>query len=172
MEKSITKTFRQYEAGRDYKRRIGLYETVRRNERFYRGEQWNGNSLDLPQPVFNVVRRIIDYLVCAVVSGSVSVSYTDDSMPFVDGENTKQLIRAGVDVLTQNAAYRWEREKMDEVMYKLMLDAAVSGDGILYCWWDPSIKTGQPYAGDIVTEIIDNTNLFVADALSAGASLS
>ena len=166
MEKSITKTFRQYEAGRDYKRRIGLYETVRRNERFYRGEQWSGNSPDLPQPVFNVVRRIIDYLVCAVVSGSVSVSYTDDSMPFIDGENTKQLIRAGVDTLTKNASYRWEREKMDEVMYKLMLDAAISGDGILYCYWDPTIKTGQPYSGDIVTEIIDNTNLFVADVNS------
>ncbi|MBO7376737.1 MAG: DUF4340 domain-containing protein, partial [Clostridia bacterium] len=136
------------------------------NERFYRGEQWNGNSLDLPQPVFNVVRRVIDYLVCAVVSGSVSVSYTDDSLPFIDGENTKQLVRAGVETLTKNAAYRWEREKMDEVMYKLMLDAAVSGDGILYCYWDPAIKTGQPYSGDIVTEIIDNTNLFVADVNS------
>lgn len=39
-----TAAWRQYEAGRDYKRRIGLYETVRTNERFYRGDQWKGIS--------------------------------------------------------------------------------------------------------------------------------
>ena len=33
MDKSYTLAWRQFEAGRDYKRRIGLYDTVRRNER-------------------------------------------------------------------------------------------------------------------------------------------
>ena len=37
-----TAAWQQYEAGRSYKRRIGLYETVRTNERFYRGIQWQG----------------------------------------------------------------------------------------------------------------------------------
>ena len=34
----MTKTWQQYEAGKEYKRRIGLYEKTRANERFYRGD--------------------------------------------------------------------------------------------------------------------------------------
>ena len=61
MNHTTNKAWRQYEAGKEYKNRIGLYETVRRNERFYRGEQWqSGEGGDLPKPVFNIVRRIID----------------------------------------------------------------------------------------------------------------
>ena len=37
---TLNKAWLQYEKGKEYKRRIGLYETVRRNERFYRGDQW------------------------------------------------------------------------------------------------------------------------------------
>ena len=37
MNKTIA--WQQYEAGQAYKRRIGLYETVGRNQRFYCGDQ-------------------------------------------------------------------------------------------------------------------------------------
>ena len=73
MDQTYKNTWQQYEAGREYKRRIGLYETVRRNERFYRGDQWNGNSSDLPHPVFNLTRRITDHLVGSVLPGDLSV---------------------------------------------------------------------------------------------------
>ena len=36
---STTELWRLYEAGRDYKQRIGLFDTVRRNEQFYSGKQ-------------------------------------------------------------------------------------------------------------------------------------
>lgn len=164
MKNKITETWRQYEAGKEYKRRIGLYENIRRNERYYRGEQWYGSAIpDLPRPVFNVIRRITDYLVCSVVSGSVSVSYTDEDSPFAESSREAALVSRGAELLTKNAAYRWEHEKLDSVMYRLVLDAAISGDGVLYCWWDPSIRTGQQFLGDIVTETVDNVNLFVAD---------
>ena len=49
-----TKAWRQYEAGKDYKRKIGFYENVRRNERYYRGDQWYGSQgVNLPKPVFS-----------------------------------------------------------------------------------------------------------------------
>ena len=34
--------WRKYERDRDYKRSIGLYDRVRRNEAFYLGRQWEG----------------------------------------------------------------------------------------------------------------------------------
>lgn len=88
MNNSLSKTWSQYEAGKDYKRRIGLYETVRQNERFYRGDQWYGIAAsNLPKPVFNIVRRVTDYLTCSVVPNKLDINYYDDSLPYLpEGE--------------------------------------------------------------------------------------
>ncbi len=163
-DNSTTLTWRQYEAGKAYKRRIGLYENIKRNERYYRGDQWYGASVpDLPKPIFNVIRRIVDYLVCTVLSGNVSIAYTDEDLPFTESAAVRRALVRGTEILTRHAAYRWEREKLDSLMYRLLLDAALSGDGVLYCQWDPTVRTGQPYQGDIVTRVVDNTDLFVSD---------
>jgi len=162
MNNRLTKTWNQYEAGKEYKRRISLYETVRRNERYYRGDQWSSGG-DLPKPVFNIVRRVADYLIGTVSSGRISIRYTDDNLPFARSSDESALISAGVDTMTKNAAYRWERCKMDHVINSILKDAAISGDGIIYCYWDPDAESGQIYSGDIVTETIDSTNVFPAD---------
>ena len=162
MNNKLTKTWRQYEAGKEHKRRISLYETVRRNERYYRGEQW-GSVSDLPKPVFNIVRRVADYLICTVGSGKTTIHYSDDNLPFARSKEEAKLISDGVDAMTKNASYRWERCKMDHTVLEMLRDAAISGDGVLYCYWDPNAESGQLYSGDIVTETIDSTNVFPAD---------
>lgn len=69
MKQETTKAWQQYEAGCNYKRRIGLYETVRINERYLRGDQWRDSGTEsLPRPVFNILRRIIDFMICTVFS--------------------------------------------------------------------------------------------------------
>ncbi|MBQ9131241.1 MAG: hypothetical protein IJX62_02050 [Clostridia bacterium] len=163
MNERITTAWQQYEAGKEYKHRIGLYERVRRNERFYRGDQWSGTVSDLPQPVFNLVRRITDYLVSAVLPGDVSISYADEKMPFLEHAYLRSAVSDGIRLLEQNAAYRWKQEHLDQLARQALLDAAVSGDGVFYCWWDSSRKNGQLFEGDIRTDLVDNTNLFVAD---------
>ena len=40
--KFLTEDFVLLEKGREYNRTISLYDTVNRNERFYRGDQWHG----------------------------------------------------------------------------------------------------------------------------------
>ena len=166
--KNLNKAWAQYEAGKDHKRRIGLYESVRRNERFYRGEQWQyGEGKDLPRPVFNIIYRVMNYLVCSVASANISLSFTDESLPFVKNEEDAALIQTGVDVLTQNTAYRWKKDGMDRKMLKMLTDAAITGDGVLYCYWDSSLRSPQRFEGDIVTELIDNVNVFPADVNKA-----
>lgn len=166
MNNKLSKTWSQYEAGKEYKRRIGLYETVHRNERYYRGDQWVSSGEELPRPVFNIIRRIADYLICAVASGRVNISYSDDNLPFIRSSREAHLISDAIQAMSGNAAYRWERCKMDHVIFKLLCDAAISGDGILYCYWDPDVESGQMFGGDIVTDLIDNTNIFPADVNS------
>ncbi len=166
MNKTLSKTWSQYEAGKEYKRRIGLYETVHRNERYYRGDQWTNAGEELPRPVFNIIRRITDYLICSVASGRVNISYSDENLPFIRSSKEAKLIGASVGAMSLNAAYRWERCKMDHLMFKLLGDAAISGDGILYCYWDANVESGQIFGGDIVTDLIDSTNIFPSDVNS------
>lgn len=161
---SLITAWKQFDAGREYKSRIGLYDNVRRNERYYRGDQWYGTSFtDLPRPVFNVIKRIVDFLVCSVASGGVSIRYSDDHLPFADSPALREATERAIDVLDRHAAYRWDRDGMEELVYGALLDAALSGDGIFYCYWDASARTGSDYLGDIVTRRIDNVNFFVAD---------
>lgn len=163
MNKSISKAWRQYEAGLEYKHRIGLFDTVRRNERYYRGEQWEGEDSELPRPVFNIIRRIVDYLVCSVASGNTSICFSDENLPLLSDPETAAKLRDAVSALSANTSYRWEHAHMDSVTYQLLYDAAISGDGVIYCWWDTSRATGQDYTGDISTRLIDNVDLFVSD---------
>lgn len=156
-----TKTYLQYEAGRAYKRRIGLYETVDRNERYYRGEQWEGGAGErsLPHPVFNIVRRVTDYLVGAVAGGKLSLTYSDEGLPLQPTKELAERMRESLTLLERHMAYRWENCRMDRTVYRLLLDAAISGDGVLYCSWE----RGGGYGGEVRTVRWDTCELYAAD---------
>ena len=47
------------------------------------------------------------------------------------------------------------------------MDAAISGDGVFYCWWDAEQRDGQLFRGDIRTDTVDSTNLFVSNVNSS-----
>lgn len=159
--------WRQFEAGRDYNRRIGLYETVTQCERFYRGDQWQSvNSGALPTPVFNYIRRITDFLVTQISNANVDIVYSDENLPFVTDAHHRERIERAVALLNSHAAFRWEQCRLDRIVRNALLDAAVSGDGVLFTYWDPTIRTGQVYTGDFVTVTVDTTNLFVANVNS------
>ncbi len=163
MNEKLSKAWQQYEAGKAYKRRIGLYETVRKNEAFYRGEQWqSGEGEGLPKPVFNVIKRVIDFLVCSVASNDLTVRFTDENLPFAD-EDQKKISEALIETLNQNTAYRWESCGMDSLVHRLLTDAAISGDAALYCYWDSEKRGAGGYMGDIVTEMIDASSILPAD---------
>ena len=163
-QKHKSRAFEQYEAGKEYKRKIGLYSSVRANERFYRGDQWYASSAeDLPKPVFNIIRRIADYLICSVASSDISIRYTAENLPFLEKKADAEQLRLYIDGINKNAAYRWEKNGMQRKIYDALTDAAVSGDGIFFCYWDTNAAGTQEFRGDIATEVIDNVNLFVAD---------
>ena len=163
-KKQLNKAWEQYERGKEYKRRIGLYDTVKTNERYYRGEQWQyGEGKNLPHPVFNIIGRVINYLVCSICSTDVSIRYSDETLPYITSQSEIAAIEDGITTLSSNASYRWQKDGMDNVMLKLLTDAAISGDGVLYCYWDTQKRGSQAFEGDIVTDRIDNVNVFPAD---------
>ena len=164
----VTDTWRQYEEGKEYKKQINLYNTVNENERFYRGDQWHGvNSNGLSTPVFNVVKRIINHLVNSVASTEIMVSYSDENIPYVTDDTEIEEIKKMTKLLNQWLMYRWEKCKMGTLLRKSLLDAAVSGDGVFYSYWDTAVYTGQSYTGDLAVSLIDSVNLFPADVNSS-----
>ncbi len=160
-------SWKQFEAGREYNSRIGLYEKVSLCERFYRGDQWKSvNSGPLPTPVFNFIRRITDFLIAQASDADMNIVYSDENLPYISDKNHRARIEKVISLLNSHAAYRWNQCHMERLIHQLLLDAAISGDGALFTYWDPSVRTGQAYRGDFVTVNIDSTNIFVSNVNS------
>lgn len=150
-----------YEKGRDYNYSIDLYNTVNTNERFYRGDQWNSvESGNLPTPVFNIFKRIINYFTATIMQSAVSMRFSFAS-PYGNGTDIdlKKAIEI-CDTINKIISHRWEKIKFDKLLADALTDAAISGDAVCYTCWDPSIKTGQPFTGDFTSTLLDNTNVF------------
>ena len=167
MKQTTTVSWRLYDAGREYNRRISLYSTIRKNERFYRGDQWYGIEEDgLPHPVFNIVRRVTDYLVSSVGSGNVGFSYvTDDVIAKDKAEATRQ--DEALRVLSDAAAGLWKDSRVERRIPELLLDAALTGDAAVYCRWNGDMGSAGGFSGNVETERIDGSNLFLADVSSS-----
>ena len=151
----IAEIFSQYEKGISYKNTIGLYKNVDEAERLFAGDQWAGlNVKNMPKPVFNIIKRVVQYKVSAIKSNPTSVIVSSDS----DDKSEDGAI------LTRLISDIWERLKMDSKNHSGLKDAAITGDYIMYFYWDNLIKTGQKFMGDINCEKVDNVNYFSGES--------
>ena len=149
---SPTAIWRKYERDRDYKRSIGLYDRVRRNEAFYLGRQWEGLRVQSLDPlIFNVLRRCVNLFVSMLVSDDVAVR----AQPFDMDEKGRKTAR----ILDRAFASAIERSGVKALGRPLLKNACVDGDACFYMHFDPALETGQAVKGDIVAELIDSTNI-------------
>ncbi|MEG6572637.1 hypothetical protein V6C21_09040 [[Clostridium] cellulosi] len=166
MQKSISPQYiwRHYKAGVEFKNSIGLYDTVDKNERFFAGDQWAGvNAPDLPKPVINFIKRACQQRVAEVNSNPVAVEFDEIEFPNdVALPEPMSQPMSGTDRETLNALFDadWNRLKMDAVNLDGLLNAAVTGDYILYNYWDPAAETGQVASGRIGVQLLDNVNVY------------
>lgn len=158
---ALAEDWRLYEEGKSYNHSLDLYSKVNLNERFYRGDQWEGiASGGLPTPVFNLFRRIINYYISNLLSSAVAMRYTFDS-PYGDKMKiTAEQAAGAVKKLNDIALHRWKKLYMDDLLSSALYDAAITGDAVAYTFWDPTVKTGQSFTGDFRTVLLDNTNVF------------
>lgn len=157
----IMDTWRKYEAGKNYNLKLNLYDVNDRNERYYAGDQWYGvNAPGVPQPVFNIFKRIINYFIAATLQQPAKLRF----FPLLASEDAsdeeEQLLNVAADLISDYSETLMERLKMDTKSRELLLDAAITGDMCTYLYWDQSIETGQELRGDINLEVIDSVNLF------------
>ena len=150
----------EYQRGVNYNKGIDLYETVKKNENFFIGRQWEGvNAPDLAKPVINVLKRVVSYFISMIVADDIGVAFT----PFITTEeHTKKA-----DIWSREVERVIELSDIKEKSRDVIRNAAVDGDGILYFYFDSNAETGQSAKGRIACELVDNTNVIFGNPYSS-----
>ncbi|MBQ4160821.1 MAG: hypothetical protein IJD83_07825 [Clostridia bacterium] len=143
----------EYQDGIAYNHNISLYDTVKRNEKFFIGDQWSGvNAPDLDKPVFNILKRIGNMQMAYIVSDDIAVNVT----PFIDDgthEAKMKIISREIEKVIEYARIKKENRRV-------LRNAFVQGDGCLHYFMDMSVQTGTAAEGVIGAECLDSTNIF------------
>ena len=144
-----------YQKGLDFNASINLDETVRVNENFFIGKQWEGVQANgLPTPVFNILKRVCCFIVATISSENIKVT----AAPLSATPRTNELVEPAR-IINEELDALTERNAIASLMREYARNAAVDGDSCTYTWWDPDFDTGQNVKGRICTEIIENNRV-------------
>ena len=145
-----------YERGLSFNAALDLNETVRVNENFFIGKQWEGVvSNGLPTPVFNILKRVACFVTATITSDNIKVS----ASPLSASPDTQSLVEPAR-IINEELDALTERNEIPALMREFTRNAAVDGDGCTFTWWDADAETGQDARGAIRTEILENTQVF------------
>lgn len=159
-----TDNWKDYEVGKNYKTDIGLFPEVNKHIDFYEGRQWEGVvSNGLPTPVLNLIKRIVDHKINTVMGEDLKVNYSIDGIDDEDYNPDSAELREVARVLSSYSETLWEANQEDGKNEQVLLDGALTGDGLEYFRWDSTINAGNGIKGNVVSEIIDNVNYFPAN---------
>ncbi len=188
--------FSEFLKAKDYKLALGskgLYEQNKINERFFIGDQWSGAKCGNERPLVrhNLIKRIGDYKMSVLLSSEAKVVFSADGVPntinsvkkiaklkkeLSEGKNVvansaEEQISLVVSALNDYRNVTAERLKFSQLCEKALRNAYISGTGIIYTYWEPTLATGL-YAdahrttaikGDIISEVLDVENVYFGD---------
>lgn len=145
-----------YQKALDFNNSIKLNDTVRVNENFYIGKQWEGvESNGLPTPQFNILKRVIGFVTATITTDNLKVNASAlSNIPNAD------KLTDPVRIVNNEFEALIERNSIPALVREYARNSAVDGDGCLYTYWDPKVETGQTAKGAIKTEVIENTRVF------------
>lgn len=145
-----------YQKALDFNNSIKLNDTVKVNENFYIGKQWEGvDSNGLPTPQFNILKRVVGFVVATITTDNIKVNAT--ALANVPNEDS---LTDPVRIVNEEFEAIIERNDIPALIREYARNAAVDGDGCLYTYWDSEVETGQTAKGAIKTEVIENTRVF------------
>ena len=190
---TVSELFKTFEQLREQKEALGdngIYRQSQINERFYKGDQWHGLKGVQNRPLIrnNVIKRIAD-LKLSCVNNPVTVTFSAEGVP-----NTAEMrervtrqknqmpqdlslldydeeINLVLSALSDYYATTCERVQYQKKCEQLLLNAYISGTGIMYTYWDSEVCTGlylnenrqTQIKGDIAAEVLDVENVYFGD---------
>ena len=157
MDKTVKEIWSRYSSGLDFKNSIGLFDTVKENENFFIGRQWEGvEAGGLPTPVFNFLKRVILFLVASITTDEIKVQ----AAPMGLASRSSAEKQFAADVVNTALDTIFERNALPNLLREYIRASAVDGDGCLYTRFDPDFETGEKLRGEIRTELVPNTRVF------------
>ena len=162
--------YKEYEKDKAYKTQLKLFETVKRNNKFVSGDQWDGvNAPDLQKPVFNILLQAVKYYISMLVSDDIGISIEDSD----DDAQTKSI----EDVLKNEVDKVFEQNRFAYKVREFVKNCSVDGDAAIFVRMDDT-KAGEvetinenlqkqkvDVLGKIKLELVDNTNVHFADVV-------
>ena len=156
-EPTPNNVFTRYERGVKFNTGINLYDTVKVNEDFFVGKQWEGvKSNGLPTPVFNFLKRVVLFSVANVSTDNLKLHA--NPLPS-SGSVQKATLEALAGILNDQFLALFEQNKMGAIIREFCRNSAVDGDGCTFSYFDAEAETGQTAKGVIRTEVLRNTQV-------------
>ena len=160
-EPDFLSVWKLYQKGLDFNRRINLDETVKANENFYIGKQWEGVQANgLPTPQFNILKRVTGFIVATITTDNIKVTATPMPGAAERLDDRTKIINEEFEALN-------EINDLPSLVRRFAKNAAIDGDSCIYTYWDPDADCGGGVKGAIRDEIIDNTRVFFGNPSSA-----
>lgn len=154
---TLQEILKKYDKAYNFNQAINLYDTVKVNEDYFIGNQWEGvQSNGLPTPTYNMFKRVINFQVSNITSDSMAIQVS--TLPGVSQYSSKDLDDICVTVNKQVKAIM-ERCKIISKNREFLRNAAVTGDGCIHFYFDPTIENGQDVKGEICAEVLDNVRV-------------
>jgi hypothetical protein len=142
----------EYQKMLGYNTAVNLDETVRANENFFIGKQWEGvDAKGLPTPVYNFLKQVVLFSVANITTDNIKMQATPLAC-----ERTPEDVERVAEIVNKEFDRLFEFNRVPNRVREYMRNAAVDGDSCLFTFWDDTVDAGFGLRGGIRTEIVDN----------------
>lgn len=155
-EKEIkeTKVWVLYNKAIDFAKKKGFYSEIDKCNNFYNGDQWEGLLVEGIEPVqYNFIKPIVNYKVGMITKNLRAINYSAEN---VEGTEFRGKAKKVCDLFNQRAARVWEKDQMDIKVKKLVRQAAINGESVVYISYDETDK-------DPKNEILNKVDIYFAN---------
>jgi|GEM_PF-1224070 len=155
IEGKVTTLWEMYKNGLTYLQSTGLFTDIPHYHDYYEGRQWpdpTDETQDLPRPVVNLIKKIVDNKVAGVLSSRVKLNFISDNMA-VQTEKFNNF-----------AEYIQKEIRQEEADNKAVNNGAKSGGYAYHYYWDKEAKGKKgTIEGAVRVEVIDILNIIFSN---------
>ena len=157
------KIWNDWQKGLEYQKKLNLKDTCEQCVDFYEGRQWpqaTERTKNLPRPVINIIKFIINGKKSNILSSKISMIYK----PLVYNPEQEQLAVDGATAFTNFANHIKKEIKQEDLDSKAILDGLKKGTYIYHYFWDTEKKTGMAkFDGGLNGQVIDCLSIVFAN---------
>ncbi|MBQ6929005.1 MAG: hypothetical protein IJN27_01680 [Oscillospiraceae bacterium] len=154
MDSVMTDIWQQYEKSKNYLAGEQLLSKSEKCHDFVDGDQWKGlvvpKGMDRP-PQMNILQPIMKNATALVGQNSLEIVFSP-----LNKTAAKERYIHMCEALNKFVRDTWERLRFDSKVWNVLEDAYITGDALVYSFWDTE-------NGEIKVEFLDNVNVFYGD---------